>query len=203
MNVRVCFLWYFARFVHTESGVRNGDVAPHSNVPLPAPPVHQTSHPPPVHQASHPPPIHQASHPPPMTHMASPLNAPLPQVPTGNGAAARGVQNMHSSGVRGGIPPGPTPVTGIDVDHDLMAHDWFHGILSRDEAENILEEDGEFLVRESSTQPGQYVLSGMENRRVKHLLLVDPEGVVSKLLTSCLSEPCIDNGHLILTIASK
>ncbi|XP_041366256.1 SHC-transforming protein 1-like isoform X2 [Gigantopelta aegis] len=56
--------------------------------------------------------------------------------------------------------------------------EWFHGQLSRKQAEELLEEDGDFLVRESSNSPGQYVLSGRQHGHVKHLLLVDPEGVV-------------------------
>lgn len=39
--------------------------------------------------------------------------------------------------------------------------------------------DGDFLVRESQGSPGQYVLTGMNNNIPKHLLLIDPEGVVS------------------------
>ena len=39
--------------------------------------------------------------------------------------------------------------------------------------------DGEFLVRESQGSPGQYVLTGMQGGLKKHLLLIDPEGVVS------------------------
>jgi SHC-transforming protein 1 len=40
-------------------------------------------------------------------------------------------------------------------------------------------QDGDFLVRESQGSPGQYVLTGMQGGVKKHLLLVDPEGVVS------------------------
>ena len=47
------------------------------------------------------------------------------------------------------------------------------------QAERMLTNDGEFLVRESSNKAGQYVLSGMKGGIVVHLLLVDPEGVVS------------------------
>ena len=36
-------------------------------------------------------------------------------------------------------------------------------------------------MRESTNSPGQYVLSGMHKGRIKHLLLVDPNGVVSSL----------------------
>ena len=47
------------------------------------------------------------------------------------------------------------------------------------QVENILLCDGDFLVRESANSPGQFVLSGKKAGKVKHLLLVDPEGVVS------------------------
>lgn len=39
-------------------------------------------------------------------------------------------------------------------------------------------QDGDFLVRESQASPGQYVLTGMQSNSKKHLLLVDPEGIV-------------------------
>ncbi|XP_029042440.1 SHC-adaptor protein [Osmia lignaria lignaria] len=55
---------------------------------------------------------------------------------------------------------------------------WFHGSVSRAEAESMLTRDGDFLVRESQGSPGQYVLTGMNNNTPKHLLLIDPEGVV-------------------------
>uniref|UniRef100_A0A3P9I510 SHC-transforming protein 1 n=1 Tax=Oryzias latipes TaxID=8090 RepID=A0A3P9I510_ORYLA len=55
---------------------------------------------------------------------------------------------------------------------------WFHGSLTRREAERLLTRDGDFLVRESGTTPGQYVLTGQQGGQPKHLLLVDPEGVV-------------------------
>ncbi|XP_031849943.1 SHC-adaptor protein [Nomia melanderi] len=55
---------------------------------------------------------------------------------------------------------------------------WFHGSVSRAEAESMLTRDGDFLVRESQGSPGQYVLTGMNNGTPKHLLLIDPEGVV-------------------------
>jgi len=38
---------------------------------------------------------------------------------------------------------------------------------------------GDFLVRESQGSPGQYVLTGVQQNSRKHLLLIDPEGVVS------------------------
>ncbi|XP_032452495.1 SHC-transforming protein 1 isoform X4 [Nasonia vitripennis] len=55
---------------------------------------------------------------------------------------------------------------------------WYHGSVSRSEAESMLTRDGDFLVRESQGSPGQYVLTGMNNGIPKHLLLIDPEGIV-------------------------
>ena len=62
------------------------------------------------------------------------------------------------------------------------------------EAEQLLRQDGDFLVRESHQTPGQFVLTGMQVGNIllflkyshvfmqgqsrKHLLLVDPHGVV-------------------------
>lgn len=60
----------------------------------------------------------------------------------------------------------------------LQREPWFHGSLSRRQAERLLGRDGDFLVRESGTTPGQYVLTGQQGGQPKHLLLVDPEGVV-------------------------
>lgn len=55
---------------------------------------------------------------------------------------------------------------------------WFHGPITRAEAEALLQKDGDFLVRESTNTEKQYVLSGMQNNHKKHLLLIDPEGIV-------------------------
>lgn len=62
---------------------------------------------------------------------------------------------------------------------DLTLEEWFHGAISRKESEALLKVDGDFLVRESQASPGQYVLTGMQGGAKKHLLLVDPEGIVS------------------------
>ncbi|KAL4617343.1 SHC-transforming protein 3-like [Arapaima gigas] len=61
---------------------------------------------------------------------------------------------------------------------ELEGQPWYHGEMSRKEAEKLLQEDGDFLVRKSTTNPGSYVLTGMHIGMAKHLLLVDPEGTV-------------------------
>ncbi|XP_055388967.1 SHC-transforming protein 3 [Condylostylus longicornis] len=60
----------------------------------------------------------------------------------------------------------------------LLTESWFHFAIGRPEAESLLKNDGDFLVRESQGKPGQYVLTGLEGNNPKHLLLIDPDGVV-------------------------
>lgn len=38
---------------------------------------------------------------------------------------------------------------------DMRSCGWFHGTISRQQAEGLVRRDGEFLVRESQSQPGQ------------------------------------------------
>lgn len=97
---------------------------------------------------------------------------------------------------------------------------WFHGKLTRDEAERVLRsspEEGQFLVRESTSALGDYVLSLMENGDVIHyqirrhgedaffsidngpvvhglemlieLYKKNPEGLSSKLGNPCRGKP--------------
>uniref|UniRef100_A0A6Q2ZHL9 SHC-transforming protein 1 n=1 Tax=Esox lucius TaxID=8010 RepID=A0A6Q2ZHL9_ESOLU len=73
---------------------------------------------------------------------------------------------------------GPAISTAPPLVEQLQCEAWFHGSLSRKQAERLLTRDGDFLVRESGTTPGQYVLTGQQGGQPKHLLLVDPEGVV-------------------------
>ncbi|GAB6018973.1 Transmembrane 6 super member 1 [Chamberlinius hualienensis] len=66
----------------------------------------------------------------------------------------------------------------LEMQRELEKEPWFHGATSRKDSENLLLRDGDFLVRESQGSAGQFVLTGMQNGAKKHLLLVDPEGVV-------------------------
>jgi hypothetical protein len=63
-----------------------------------------------------------------------------------------------------------------------------------------VEEDGEFLVRESTSQAGQYVLTGMQDGKARHMLLVDPEGVVCVLFLLCY---VVLNSNLCLQVRTR
>uniref|UniRef100_H3ARA2 SHC-transforming protein 1 n=1 Tax=Latimeria chalumnae TaxID=7897 RepID=H3ARA2_LATCH len=87
--------------------------------------------------------------------------------------ALRGPAPLPASQV--GLPPAQVVAS---MEEQLRWEIWYHGKISRKDAEKLLKSNGDFLVRESTTTPGQYVLTGLQNGQPKHLLLVDPEGVV-------------------------
>jgi hypothetical protein len=60
------------------------------------------------------------------------------------------------------------------------------------QAEQLLIGEGDFLVRESMTEMGQYILTVLQDGYPKHLLLVDPQGRV-RTATQQFSSP----SHLI------
>ncbi|XP_037680195.1 LOW QUALITY PROTEIN: SHC-transforming protein 2 [Choloepus didactylus] len=97
---------------------------------------------------------------------------------------------LHECPVVAGTETGPLPLEDrwpspptrrapvAPTEEQLQREPWYHGRMSRRAAERLLRADGDFLVRDSVTNPGQYVLTGMHGGQPKHLLLVDPEGVV-------------------------
>ncbi|XP_071776599.1 SHC-transforming protein 2 [Centroberyx gerrardi] len=89
----------------------------------------------------------------------------------GGGGGVVVLEDQWPSPPRRRAPVAPT-------EEQLRREAWYHGRMSRRDAEKLLVRDGDFLVRESTTNPGQYVLTGMHCGLPKHLLLVDPEGVV-------------------------
>ncbi|XP_042563242.1 breast cancer anti-estrogen resistance protein 3 homolog, partial [Clupea harengus] len=42
---------------------------------------------------------------------------------------------------------------------DIRSHAWYHGELHREDAEGLLERDGDFLIRDSRTCSRDYVLT--------------------------------------------
>ncbi|KAE9548037.1 hypothetical protein FO519_008750 [Halicephalobus sp. NKZ332] len=55
---------------------------------------------------------------------------------------------------------------------------WFHGTIRRDLSEARLVKDGEFLVRQSAFQPGQFILSVLRRKTVHHICLVNQQGQI-------------------------
>ncbi|XP_033634439.1 SHC-transforming protein 1-like [Asterias rubens] len=136
-----------------------------------APPVNARVSPP-VQQATPPPPPQFQSKtvvPPPPTHKPPP--------PPGANPTTSPRDPPPRNGQPSKVPP-PSSAAQPPVKKTIRDEEWFHGPMTRKIGEALLEEDGEFLVRESTTTPGQYVLSGMLNGQPKHLLLVDPQGRV-------------------------
>ena len=83
-----------------------------------------------------------------------------------------------------GAPAGSVSIAEVEyvANCELDKEDWFHGPIPRKQSEELVIRDGDFLVHESKGSSGsgeQYVLTGMQSGTHKHLLLVDPEGVVS------------------------
>ncbi|XP_028410970.1 guanine nucleotide exchange factor VAV2-like isoform X2 [Dendronephthya gigantea] len=66
-----------------------------------------------------------------------------------------------------------------DGEIDLTKYQWFVGKMGRDEAKELLEKlsDGTFLIRESTTVPGQYALSLKHKYNVKHIKIVVSTGM--------------------------
>ncbi|KAG7222598.1 hypothetical protein INR49_008300, partial [Caranx melampygus] len=55
---------------------------------------------------------------------------------------------------------------------DLRSHAWYHGPLTREAAESLFERDGDFLVRDSSSASGDYVLSCLWKNGPMHFKII-------------------------------
>ncbi|XP_054635242.1 breast cancer anti-estrogen resistance protein 3 homolog isoform X1 [Dunckerocampus dactyliophorus] len=55
---------------------------------------------------------------------------------------------------------------------DPRSHAWYHGPLAREAAEALFERDGDFLVRDSSSSPGDYVLSCFWRNEPMHFKII-------------------------------
>uniref|UniRef100_A0A8C8CZB1 SHC-transforming protein 3 n=1 Tax=Oncorhynchus tshawytscha TaxID=74940 RepID=A0A8C8CZB1_ONCTS len=88
------------------------------------------------------------------------------------------VPALHKAGSVDNSSPLLVRSAAFKAQEELEGQAWYHGEMSRRDAEKLLVDDGDFLVRKSTTNPGSYVLTGMHNGLAKHLLLVNPEGTV-------------------------
>ncbi|XP_030624903.1 tyrosine-protein kinase Fer isoform X1 [Chanos chanos] len=53
----------------------------------------------------------------------------------------------------------------------LAEQEWYHGAIPRTEAQELLKQQGDFLVRESHGKPGEYVLSVFSDAQRRHFII--------------------------------
>lgn len=54
---------------------------------------------------------------------------------------------------------------------DLRSHAWYHGPIPRLRAEEIVQKDGDFLIRDCTSQPGNFVLTCFTNGTILHFVI--------------------------------
>lgn len=68
---------------------------------------------------------------------------------------------------------------------ELTSHAWYHGAIPRHRAEEIVNHDGEFLVRDQTSQPGNYVLTCRTRNQPLHFVInkvmIQPETVYERI----------------------
>ncbi|KAM7424034.1 hypothetical protein PAMA_000412 [Pampus argenteus] len=75
------------------------------------------------------------------------------------------------------LPVLPAPTSLVqEVDRPLGQQDWYHGAIPRPEVQQLLKNDGDFLVRKSQEKHG-YVLSVQWDGTCKHFLIQDTDNL--------------------------
>ncbi|XP_037042558.1 breast cancer anti-estrogen resistance protein 3 homolog isoform X3 [Bradysia coprophila] len=68
---------------------------------------------------------------------------------------------------------------------DLRSHAWYHGPIPRQRAEEIVLKEGDFLIRDCVSQPGNYVLTCKSKGPILHFvinkILIQPETVYERV----------------------
>lgn len=64
---------------------------------------------------------------------------------------------------------------------------WFHGTIDRKDVPNLLKNEGDYLVRESSTKPGQFVLSTRSEGQIRHFIIQLSDDVSGTYLIESVS----------------
>uniref|UniRef100_A0A914YUR0 Tyrosine-protein kinase n=1 Tax=Panagrolaimus superbus TaxID=310955 RepID=A0A914YUR0_9BILA len=64
------------------------------------------------------------------------------------------------------------PALNEEISKTLNYHQWYHGMMPRDEIEDLLKKDGDFLVRKTDVaNKARYAISVYYNKRIRHILL--------------------------------
>ena len=53
----------------------------------------------------------------------------------------------------------------------MQEEEWFHGVIDRNKVEMLLKNEGDYLVRESNTKAGQFVLSAKYSGKARHFII--------------------------------
>lgn len=54
---------------------------------------------------------------------------------------------------------------------DLRSHAWYYATIPRQRAEELVDKDGDFIVRDCVSQPGNYVLTCMSKGNILHFVI--------------------------------
>jgi SH2 domain-containing protein 3C len=54
---------------------------------------------------------------------------------------------------------------------DLRSHAWYHGPIPRQRSEEIVQSEGDFLIRDCTSQPGSYVLTCKTKTSTLHFVI--------------------------------
>lgn len=111
-------------------------------------------------------------------------------------AAADGIQDYDDTIAGDDADAALEMAPPTEDERTLTQEIWFFTGIGRLQAEQLLVGDGDFLVRESMNEMGQYILTVLQDGYFKHLLLVDPLGRVRTATQQFTSPSHLINYHI-------
>lgn len=85
----------------------------------------------------------------------------------------------------------------------LGEQEWYHGAIPRTEAQELLKQQGDFLVRESHGKPGEYVLSVFSDGQRRHFIIQFADVSVCRRDSFTIYFLDVNLNYAYLTDASK